>query len=290
MKREKRKGKGKRMMALMNEKKLAKIRLIVFRFFLFTFHISLFTSVSGCFTTSFNTATGRQETLMHDTDKEELIGANVSRKFEEEFEVLDNVEMQQRVDRIMNRLVPVTDRNDIVYVAKVLDDDMINAVALPGGYVYVFRGLVEEAETDDELASVIAHELAHVAARHSVKRLQAMYGRQLLVGAAAISGEGALAAGLDLATASTLFSYSQEDEQEADRLGIKYMRAAGYDPNAAVSFLKKLQEEDEQKIRRFSYFRTHPRHGKRISAATAEVSGEITFREYLNLTEKDAAW
>lgn len=263
--------------------------------FSFVFHLIVIIAVfslAGCsINTSFNPATGQQETLIHDTDKEVLIGAKVAQKLEEEYELVSDVDMNLRIEAIMDKIIPVVDRQDVVYTVGIIDDDEINALALPGGYLYLFRGVIDHAENDDEIAGVLAHEIAHVVAKHSIKRMQLLYGRNLLLGAAVLSGNNELATGVDVASTSALFQYSQADEHEADRLGVKYLKLAGYDPNAMVTFLKKLQEEQKKSPRRrYGYWRTHPRHGKRISAANVAVTGEMSFKDYLNLTEEEKKW
>ncbi|HQP09847.1 MAG TPA: peptidase, partial [Candidatus Omnitrophota bacterium] len=96
--------------------------------------------LQGC-TTEYNLATRREESLLYGTEKEVKIGEAIAPKIEEEYAVLSDVDVNERVEAILARIAAVCDRKDLVYFIKVLDDDPINAVSLPGGYVYVFRGL-----------------------------------------------------------------------------------------------------------------------------------------------------
>jgi predicted Zn-dependent protease len=238
--------------------------------------------LAGC-STEYNLATGQQETLLYGTEKEVKIGEAVAPKIEAQYEVMTELDVNERVNRVLDRIVAVCDRKDVVYFIKVLDEDLINAVSLPGGYVYVFKGLIDKVKSDDELASVIAHEVGHITARHGVKRMQAAYAA-LALQIASTQTNGSTAAGVNLAINSLFLEYSQEDEFEADRLSVKYLKKAGYDPSAVVTFLKTLKaEEEKEPLKQHSYWRTHPYISQRISAANQEVTGKLEFRDYLNL-------
>ena len=238
--------------------------------------------ISGC-TTEYNLATGQEETLMYGTDKEVKIGETIAPQIEAQFTVLTDVDANERVERILERIVAVCDRKDLVYFIKILDEDPVNAVSLPGGYIYVFRGLIEKADSDDELAGVIAHEVGHITARHSVKRMQGAYAAMLLQ-IASTQTSGQVAGGVNLALNSLFMEYSQADEFEADRLGVKYLKKAGYDPEAMVAFLQKLKAESEREpLRRYSYWKTHPNLSQRISVVKQSITGKLEFRDYLNL-------
>ncbi|MBI5149638.1 MAG: M48 family metalloprotease [Candidatus Omnitrophica bacterium] len=239
-------------------------------------------ALAGC-STEYNLATQQQETLIYGTDKEVAIGEAVAAKMEAQYETATDVDLNERVQKILGRVVAVCDRKDIVYFIKVIDKDLMNAVSLPGGYVYIFKDVLDKAENDDELAGVIAHEVAHITARHAVKRIQNAYGALILQGLATQSSTR-VAQGVNFALLSLFSAYSQQDEFEADRLGVKYMRLAGYNPDAMVTFLKKLKkEEDKQPSREYSYWRTHPFIPQRISAVNQAITGKLDFKDYLNL-------
>jgi predicted Zn-dependent protease len=240
-------------------------------------------ALAGC-TTEYNLATQQQETLLYDTDKEVKIGEAVAPRIEAQFKVITDVDVNERVERILDRIVAVCDRKDLVYFIKVLDDDPINAVSLPGGYVYVFRGLIDKVDNDDQLAGVIAHEVAHITAKHGVKRMQNAYAA-LLLQVASTQANGNVAGGTNLALNSLFLEYSQQAEFEADRLGVKYLKKAGYDPKAMAQFLRKLKEAKEKEpLQAHSYWRTHPYLSQRIGMANQAVTGKLEFRDYLNMT------
>jgi predicted Zn-dependent protease len=246
--------------------------------------------LSSCTHSEFNLATGRQETSLYTTEREEHIGASVAVQMEKNFKISNDYEKNQRLDQILRRIAEVCDRRELVYTIRIIDEDDMNAVSLPGGYVYFFRGLMDKLKTDDELAAVIAHEVGHITARHAMKRLQASYGALLLQLGSVAANEFALAQGVGAAYQTVFLAFSRQDEFQADKLSVKYLRGAGYDPNAIVKVLETLQEEQRRRApSRIAYFRTHPYVSERIGVVKREISGYLDFNSYLNLTgqEKD---
>ena len=243
--------------------------------------------LSGCVATSYNVATERQETLLISTDKEIAIGESIAKKVEKEFTVIRDPELLAQLDRVGARIAAVADRRDLSYRFPIVEmpEDEPNAFALPGGPIYVTKSLFKLVKSDDELAAVVAHETGHVVAKHTVKRIQTALGLQLLQILAVGTGaaDGRTNEGIDLAFASLLTEYSQSDELEADRLSAKYLRAAGYDPGAAITFMERLQKyTQKQPLHQYSYFRTHPYFSDRIGLLRQESQGHITFDDYIN--------
>ena len=202
-------------------------------------------------------------------------------------------ELQAYVSSIGNLLAQTSELPQIEWTFTVLNSPVVNAFALPGGYVYVSRGLVALAENEAQLASVLAHEIGHVTARHSAQR----YGSQQLAGIASVLSGALLGRPAGQATAAlsqvAIASYSREQELEADTLGIRYLTRAGYDPEASAAFLAKLQAESELKAElagnpeaanEFSLLQTHPRTMDRVREAmaraeTTRVADPMTARE-----------
>jgi septum formation protein len=244
-------------------------------------------NLTGC-ASEYNLATQKQETLMYSSEKEKSLGAAISQSIDKQMELSTEVDANERVERILKRIVEVCDRQELVYTIKVIDEDKLNAISLPGGYIYIFKGLIDKVDNDDQLASVIAHEVGHITARHSVKRMQAMYG-DLALQIAAMQTNSNFASGVNVALTSAFFSHAREAEYEADRLGIKYMRKAGYNTDEMAGMLKILKaQQDKERSTPYSYWRTHPYLTQRIAAARQVSAEALSFREYLNLTgEKD---
>jgi predicted Zn-dependent protease len=216
-------------------------------------------------------------------------GRKLARRIEEEMTVAADEPMQERIRTIGARIAAVSDRRDVIYSFTVLKDKDINAFALPGGYIFVHDGLVNAAKSDDEIAGVLAHEVAHVAARHAVKRFEGRIGAQLIQLAAIAAGQGAAAAGTSVAIQAASLAYSRQDELEADRLAVKYLKAAGFKPEAMLSFLLTLETTQRGKSRylprgvvRPHYAQTHPFVPERIRTVKEALYGVADYIDYLN--------
>lgn len=227
--------------------------------------------VAGC-ATMYNPATERKEIIFINSQTEYAIGENVTPELIKKHPLsLDN-RLQGRVNAVGKRVAAVSDRSDIEYHFAVLADKELNAMTLPGGWIYVNKGLMD-AFTDDELAYVVAHEVGHVAARHIAKKMQATMAYQLLLGVAFAGAGGknaqnaeTIAKGVDTVYNLVDLSYSRKDEYEADRLGVKYSLKAGFDPAAAIPALEKLKQGEGPNWKVLGYFRTHPYADERIQA------------------------
>lgn len=250
---------------------------------------SLLVTVSvGC-VSEYNIATGKQETILYSTEKEVRIGESIAKKVEEEFEVVEDEEMNMRLEEIASRIVEVCDRKEIEYSFKIIEEKekkgetVINAFALPGGFIYVYKDLMEVVRSDDELAGVLAHELGHVVAKHSIKKLQAAMGYMLIRIAAAAATDPSFGQGIDIAFQQVLLGYGREDEILADRLAAKYMELAGYKPEKMIGFLRFLREfNQKQPLRKFSYNRTHPYIAERIIAVKRQIGIPLDFDDLVN--------
>lgn len=249
--------------------------------------------LTGCVRTSYNLATQQQEYTITSTEKEIEMGRTLARKVEEELSFVADEPLQERVRRIGERLVSVCDRQELLYSFTVVKDEEANAFSLPGGYVFVNEGLIKKTETDDELASVIAHEIAHIAARHAVKRYETSLGYQLVqLASLAAARQGASARGLGIAFHAARLAYARQDELDADRLAVRYLKAAGFDPNAMLTFLDRLHELHQGKTRylprgvvRPHYAMTHPFIPDRIRAVKEELFGVADYIDYLNVPQ-----
>jgi Zn-dependent protease with chaperone function len=152
----------------------------------------------------------------------------------------------------------------------ILDWDVVNAFATPGEKLYVTTALLQVVESDDELASVIGHEIAHVRLNHIEKRMKRQMISSLLFALATFQGGGDAFMGGQMMSQIPVLPYSQKQELEADRIGMSYTKAAGYDPNGSIGFLEKLaaHNKDEDKAKGFaSMFSTHPATPRRIEDA-----------------------
>jgi predicted Zn-dependent protease len=256
-------------------------------FMLFLCFLNLF-FISGC-STEYNLATKEEETYFYSADREVALGQSIAREVEKEYKLGQDPLMQKRVEDIGEKIVAVCDRKDIRYHFYVLEDNEVNAFSLPGGYVYVNKGLIDKVDNDDELAAVIAHEVSHIVARHSIKKLQAMMGYSLLrmLTLAVPQGGSGVADTADLAFTQIMVGYAREDELLADQLGARYLKLAGYNPRAMIDFLDKLAEIHKRKPPQpKSYYKTHPYVPDRIRVVKQELGEKISFDDYINIEQK----
>ena len=229
--------------------------------------------LSGCATT-YNPATQRNETILIDTQSEVSLGRDMDRQIQGKLKILQDPKRQNRLDNIGIKVSGFSDRKDLAYYFRVIDNKEFNAFAIPGGFIYVNAGLMDAA-TDDELACVLAHEIGHVAARHSVKHLQANLGYQLIMGIAlGLSGQQAMGEAMDIVFNLASLGYSRKDETLADKLAVKYARYAGFDPYGMITFFKKLQKEADKKggNLRIEIFSSHPNIEERIKNVEREIA------------------
>lgn len=226
-----------------------------------------------------NPATGeRQFTAFMSTEQELRVGDKEHQKIVDTYGVYDvDDPLHQYVDSIGKRLAKFAERQDVDYKFFVMDTPMVNAFALPGGYVYVSRGLLNQANSEAELASVIAHEIAHITAKHIAERYSHAVVTQLgtSILSSAIDQTGASQA-LGLGSNLYLSSYSRRQESQSDEIGIRYLVKAGYHPNAMAMFLYNLQKYSSfhnflegKRGEMTSYFSTHPQTKDRIADAQA---------------------
>lgn len=227
-----------------------------------------------------NPATGRRELNLISEEQAAALGREAHQQTIEQFGVYDErPEINQLVERVGRRVASVSDRPELGWTFTVLDSPMLNAMALPGGYIYITRGMLERMNSEDELAGVLGHEIAHVTARHATQRISQAQLAQigLVVGAIAAGPEATETyGGLAQLGVNLLFqSYSRRQESESDLLGTAYMAEAGYNPLGAAEMLKTLSRLRGQETSRIDqYFQSHPDPRKRVADVMAQV-GDI---------------
>ena len=196
-------------------------------------------------------------------EREMALGKGLAQEVERSAKLVDDPVISEYVNRVGQNLVRNSDAK-VPFTIKVIDSDAVNAFALPGGFFYVNSGLILRADSEAELALVMAHEIAHVAARHSTRQQTKGQLAQLatipliMLGPAGWAGYG-IYQGLNFAIPLTFLKFSRGDEAEADYLGLQYMYKTGYDPNAFVSFFEKVQAEEKRRPGTIpTVFSTHP--------------------------------
>ena len=229
---------------------------------------------TGC---AINPATGKpQLTVMSEAQEAEL-GRKAADQVSQEMGLVDDPELAAYVDAVGQRLVRVSVRPDQHFEFHLVDMQEPNAFALPGGYVYVSRGLLAIANSEDELANVLGHEIGHVLARHAAQRETRALPGNVLTGVTALAVGivgGSQAAALvgsigQTATSGLLAAYSRDQEREADKLGQELAERAGYNPAGMTEFLTTLEREttfEAKGSRRPSFFDSHPSTPERVSS------------------------
>ena len=203
------------------------------------------------------------------------MGRQVAAEAERELPVLNNRQATSYIDALGKRLASRAPGERYPYQFKIVNDKGINAFALPGGFIYINRGTIEAAQNEAQLASVMAHEIAHVALRHGTNQVSKAYVAQVplsilggALGSNSISGVLAQL-GIGFAANSILLKYSRDAERQADLLGVQMLHDAGYHPGEMVEFFEKLQAES--KGRAVEFFSSHPNPENRISKVQNEI-------------------
>lgn len=247
--------------------------------------------LSGCYTVP---ETGRKSFMMVSSGWETELGASEFSALKKSRVVSNDPQMNATVQRVGTRIAAVV--GDALPNAKwefvVFEDDSVNAFALPGGKVGVHTGLFRVAHTDDELAVVMGHEIAHAVARHGAERMSQTIA--LGLGAVALDvamhdqdssdRQLALAAYGLAGTGLVILPYSRLNENEADEIGLRYAARAGYDPRAAIDFWTRMKQESEGKSKPPEWMSTHPSDDTRIRKL--EQFMPIALEEYYLSTTK----
>jgi predicted Zn-dependent protease len=224
----------------------------------------------GCST---NPATGRPQLALISEQQEVQLGRDYDQQIQRLLGVYPDARLQEYVDRIGQKLAAGSERKDLAWTFRVVDDPVVNAFALPGGHVYVTRGLMTHLASEAQLAAVIGHEIGHVTARHAVTQMsKARIARFGLLAGSLLSPTlaGYAARSLDV----LFLKYSRDDERQADDLGLRYMYAQGYDPREMPRVFEVLRRVSQGKEgERIPGWRsTHPSEEERIRATSAEVA------------------
>ena len=218
-------------------------------------------------------------------DKEIAIGRQLALQVEQQAKLIDDPIVTEYVNRVGQNVVLHSDAK-VPFTIKVIDSDEVNAFALPGGFFFVNKGLILAADNESELAGVMAHEIAHVAARHAMEN----QGKSTLINYGALAGiifggpivsqvlynGGGILAGL------AGLKFSREAESEADSLGVQYLYASGYDPTGMSTMFEKLASQNKKKASSFSkLFATHPQSIDRRDASLALIARFPEKEEYI---------
>jgi predicted Zn-dependent protease len=224
---------------------------------------------------------------LYSLEKEMALGKQLAEEVRRQAKVVDDPLIAEYINRIGQNLVRSSDAK-VPFTFQVIEGDSPNAFALPGGYVFVYTGLIKIADEEDELAAAMAHEIAHVAARHMTKQAT----KSQIVNLAGVPvgvilgggiGGAVIRQGAGVGIPAAFLHFTRKDEAEADYLGVQYLYAAGYDPNGAISIFEKLESlEKKQPGAVARIFATHPMDAARIQKTEEEIGRILPARdEYL---------
>lgn len=219
------------------------------------------------------------------TEKEVRLGRELAAQVDREAKFIDDGVITEYINRVGQNIVLHSDAK-VPFTIKVIDSDEVNAFALPGGFFYVNKGLMLAADNEAELAGVMAHEIAHVAARHAVENSKKAELAQYAIMIPSIILGGGLGQliyqGGGFASLLGFMKFTRGAEEEADKLGVQYMYAAGYDPTAMATMFEKLESKNKKKPGFISkLFATHPAPPERRAASLALAARFPEREEYV---------
>lgn len=233
------------------------------------------------------------------TQRQEIVlGAQAAQQVEKTQPIINDAEITNYVVKAGQKLVNTSRRSDIPYRFRVINSPEVNAFALPGGFIYINRGLIEQADSENEFIGVLAHEVSHVVARHSAEQVEKAQKANLVLGGVGFLLSGArngraLLNGAQLLTKGFFLKFSRDAEREADRLGAENMFAAGWNPKGMVTFFQKLAQKGGRN--NLAFFSTHPSPDERQANISDLVSkwenkGIVDSKEFQNVKAKIAAF
>lgn len=219
------------------------------------------------------------------TEKEVRMGRELAAQVDREAKFIEDPVITEYINRVGQNIVLHSDAK-VPFTIKVIDSDEVNAFALPGGFFYVNKGLMLAADNEAELAGVMAHEISHVAARHAVEnQTKATIAQYAILVPAVVLGGGLgqlIYQGGNFGALLGFMKFSRGAEEEADRLGVQYMYAAGYDPTAMATMFEKLEAKNKKKPGTISkLFATHPATADRRAASLALAARFPEREEYV---------
>src|SRR3979490_1852193 len=225
-------------------------------------------------------------------EREIALGKGLAQEVERSSKLIDDPVVVEYVNRVGQNLVRNSDAR-VPFTIKVIDSDVVNAFALPGGFFYVNSGLILRAQEESELAGVMAHEISHVTARHGTKQatkgelMQLATIPLILLGPGGWAGYGIYEA-TQLASPFSYLKFSRDAEREADFLGLQYMYKAGYDPNAYVTFFERIQSDEKRRTGTIpSVFSPQPPTPERIENTQKEIARILPARQEYIVTTSD---
>jgi len=242
-----------------------------------------------------NFVTKRRQVKFISQKTEIEIGKKAKEQIVKEYGIYKDLDWQIYLDQVGQRVAKASDRPELQYDFTIVDSDLLNAFAVPGGFVFVTRGILSEIKDEAELAIVLGHEITHIAAWHGLEMLQkaGLLGTLTALGAIGGAALGAGEAAIALAQAANIYEnlyllgYGRANELQADQYGIVYAARAGYDPEAALTFFQRLDkiEQEETAGQHISpYWQDHPPTQERLKRAAKWIAQVEQLQKQPSLT------
>jgi predicted Zn-dependent protease len=214
----------------------------------------------GC---SVNPVTGEEQLILVSPQQEKQMGEQYAKEVEKELgQSVKDQQLQNYIDSVGQKVARISHSPEVGFSYKAIDHNSVNAFALPGGYIYITTGLLKELNTESQLAGVLAHETAHVTARHIAQQLT----RDYLIGIGfSVAGSSVSSGAMGIADVVRQLegmSFTREQEKQADEVGLDYLVKAGYNPYGMIETMETLQRQSNS--RTIEFFSTHPNPENRI--------------------------
>ncbi len=235
--------------------------------------VAIFSTVARCAT---NPVSGKSDFVLMSEEQEIAMGAQNHKQVLKQYKVYDNPALQQYVDEVGQKLAKQSHRSNLDYHFTLLDSPEVNAFALPGGYIYITRGILAYMNNEEQLAGVLGHELGHVTARHSVRQQSAQTAAGIIgVLATIATGSQQVAQASNQIGGALISGYGRSHELEADRLGAEYLARTDYDPQKMLGVIGILKNQEEFELQRareegrqprvyHGVYSTHPENDQRL--------------------------
>ncbi|MGB2696878.1 MAG: M48 family metallopeptidase [Candidatus Zixiibacteriota bacterium] len=241
------------------------------RFHFLIFIILLICLICYCATTG---PGGKKSLILMSTSQEVSLGKEFAAQVDTTNPISDDSVIIAYVDEVGQKIAQISDRADLTYHFSVIDTPVVNAFACPGGFIYVYTGLLKTMDNEAQLAGVLAHEISHVVARHGVKRLQQILGLQVLLSIALGESSELTQQAVSTGVGVLIQGYSRDNEFESDEYGTLYMQKAGYNPEGMVQLLGKLMEMSQHEPGFLEeIMATHPPTKDRIQKVKSQIQG-----------------
>lgn len=215
-----------------------------------------------------------------DEEDERALGETISQNIRDVFGVVQDQDVTRYVTLVGLVVAEKSSRPHLGYQFIVLDSDSVNAFAAPGGFIHITRGALAQMKSEAELAGVLAHEVAHITEKHTIKGIQKMKGFELAEDQTSIAGDTALLQQVaDKATEAVFQGFSRKEEMEADQQGVHFASAASYNPDGLMKFLQNLENRYADRKQKAGLFSSHPDLKARIKEIQEEIEDEDLAKE-----------